>query len=177
VGWSFGGQVAFKVAADAPERLRQLVLVGSNGVRASRSEAFPFGAPAEATGAALIAAEQSNRVASRRQTLAAAFGSAPDPDILNVLLHRSLNMPSWAAVACYRTMLNADLVDRIDDVRLPVLQVIGADDPVHSARGARWLSERLHDAKLVELPDCGHYPMFEAQEAFDAALLEFVSTP
>ena len=45
VGHSFGGQVAFRAAATAPELVTALVLVGSNGVRASRSESFPFGGP------------------------------------------------------------------------------------------------------------------------------------
>jgi pimeloyl-ACP methyl ester carboxylesterase len=56
-----------------------------------------------------------------------------------------------------------------------VLQIIGALDPVHSAKGARWLQQQLPDATLMEIPDCGHYPMLEAPDAFESALLKFVS--
>ena len=56
---------------------------------------------------------------------------------------------------------------------MPVLQVIGEEDPVHSARGARWLTERLADARLVAIPGCGHYPMFETPERFEALLADF----
>ena len=56
VGWSFGGQVAFRLAARSPERLRQLVLIASNGVRASRSEDFPFGPDADSLETALVRA-------------------------------------------------------------------------------------------------------------------------
>lgn len=175
-GWSFGGQIAFQLAATDPERLAQLVLVGSNGVRASRSESFPFGQPPGEVRSALIAAEQANRVLARRQTIASGFHAEPDPWALGWLVSRSLQgMPSWAAIACYETMLTADLVDAIPRVTLPVLQVIGTADPVHSARGARWLAAQLPDARLVELAGCGHYPMLEAQAAFHAALLDFVS--
>lgn len=174
-GWSFGGQVAFALAAAAPERLAQLVLIGSNGVRASRSEAFPFGAPAEAMEPALVEAETTARIAARRQTILSGFYGEPDPDDLAWLMSRSLQMPSWAAVACFHTMLNADLVDEIPNVTLPVLQLIGDKDPVHSAKGARWLNGQLADAFLVELPDCGHYPMIESPAAFDEALLLFVT--
>ena len=45
VGHSFGGQVAFRASAIAPQFVSKLVLVGSNAVRASRSDGFPFGAP------------------------------------------------------------------------------------------------------------------------------------
>lgn len=174
VGWSFGGQVAFRVAASASGRLAQLVLVASNAVRASRSEAFPFGQPPEELEPGLIRAEENGRIAARRQTIAAGFHGEPDEQTLAWLTGCSLRMPSWAAVACYRSMLRTDLTDDVPRVSVPVLQVFGANDPVHSRGGARWLSERLADGTIAELEDCGHFPMFEAREEFDAALLGFI---
>jgi pimeloyl-ACP methyl ester carboxylesterase len=175
VGWSFGGQVAFRVAADAPRLVRALVLVGSNGVRASRSPGFPFGAEPEKLEAALVTAEQDNRLRARRAALASGFASTPDDDTLRWLLGCSLRMPSWAAMACYRSMLHADLTPDLPRITMPVLQVVGAADPVHSARGARWLTQRLADARLAEIDGCGHYPMLEAPGEFDAALLGFLA--
>jgi non-heme chloroperoxidase len=55
-----------------------------------------------------------------------------------------------------------------------VLQIIGSIDPVHSAKGARWLQQQLPNSTLLEIPDCGHYPMLEAADAFDAALVKFL---
>jgi non-heme chloroperoxidase len=173
VGWSFGGQVAFRVAASADKGVARLALVGSNGVRASRSADFPFGMPPEPLVESLTGGERADRIASRRRTIRSGFGAEPAPDVLDWLLRCSLEMPSWAAVACYHSMLETDLVADIPKVRVPVLQLIGADDPVHSAKGARWLNERLADAELVELPGCGHYPMIEAPEHFDRALAAF----
>jgi len=175
VGWSFGGQVLFRLAAKHPERIAQLVLVGSNGVRASRSDAFPFGAPAEALEAQLVPGERADRLAARRETMLSGFCEPPRPDILEFLVARSLQMPSWAAVASYATYLHADSVDLVERIAVPVLQLRGAADPVHSAKGARWLRERLADARLVELADCGHYPMFEAPGPFSEALAGFVA--
>lgn len=175
VGHSFGGQVAFALAATEPAVVHRLVLVGSNAVRASRSDAFPFGHLPEPTIAALTQAEIEDRIGSRVTTIGSAFGSEPDLRTLDWLVRISLQMPSWAAVACYRSMLETDQVEAIGQVVQPVLQVIGATDPVHSAKGARWLSEQLADATLVELADCGHYPMLEAPAAFEEALLAFVA--
>jgi pimeloyl-ACP methyl ester carboxylesterase len=172
VGWSFGGQVAFKLTADRPELVGRLVLVGSNAVRASRSPAFPFGLEPEKLAPALVAAEERDRLAARRETIARGFANPPAEDALRWLLDCSLQMPSWAAVACYRSMLHTDLLDCMPRVTVPVRQIVGAADPVHSARGARWLAERLADADVVEIADCGHYPMLEAPDAFDAALLD-----
>jgi pimeloyl-ACP methyl ester carboxylesterase len=175
VGWSFGGQISFRLTALHPERVAQLVLVGSNGVRASRSEAFPFGGPADVLEQQLVGAERADRLKARRETMISGFGAPPRPDVLDFLVSRSLQMPSWAAVACFATYLHTDSVELVDRIRVPVLQVRGGADPVHSPRGAAWLQEQLPGGRLVELADCGHYPMFEAAGAFTDALRSFVA--
>ena len=175
VGHSFGGQVAFRAAATAPELVTGLVLVGSNGVRASRSESFPFGEPPGPLLQSLLADEHINRVGARYRTIESAFAHEPDPRTVDWLVRCSLRMPSWAAVACYRSLLTTDLLSDIERVVQPVLQIIGAADPVHSAKGARWLRRHLRAATLVEIPDCGHYPMLEAPDAFESALLKFIT--
>lgn len=174
-GHSFGGQVAFRAAAAAPELVTKLVLVGSNGVRASRSESFPFGGPPGPLLEGLLAAEHANRLKARYRTIGSAFAHEPDPRTVDWLVRCSLRMPSWAASACYRSLLMTDLLADIPRVTQPVLQVIGTNDPVHSAKGACWLQRQLTAATLVELPDCGHYPMLEAPDAFESAFLEFVT--
>lgn len=175
VGHSFGGQVAFRAAAAAPELITGLVLVGSNGVRASRSEDFPFGGPPGPLLEGLLAEEHTNRVSARYRTIGSAFAHEPDPRLVDWLVRCSLRMPSWAATACYRSLLTTDLLADIPRVTRPVLQIIGTNDPVHSARGARWLQQQLSDATLVEVPDCGHYPMLEAPDVFETELLKFVT--
>jgi non-heme chloroperoxidase len=176
VGHSFGGQVAFRAAATSPELVTGLVLVGSNGVRASRSESFPFGGPPGPLLQGMVADEHVNRVGARYRTITSAFAHEPDPRTADWLVRCSLRMPSWAATACYRSLLTTDLLDDIPRVVQPVLQIIGVKDPVHSAKGARWLQQQLHDATLVEVPDCGHYAMLEAPDAFESALLKFVTS-
>jgi non-heme chloroperoxidase len=175
VGHSFGGQVAFHASAIAPQSISRLVLVGSNAVRASRSDEFPFGAPPEPILDALAADERDDRIAARYKTIASGFGRVPDGRVVEWLVRCSLRMPSWAAVACYQSLLLTDLIAEIPRVTQPVLQIIGSADPVHSAKGARWLQQQLSDATLVEIPDCGHYPMLEAADAFDGALVKFLA--
>ena len=175
VGWSFGGQVAFRVAADS-DRVSRLVLVASGGVRATRSQDFPFGAPAEQLEPTLIGAETSNRLTARATIIRRGFHEPPPQPVLDFLVGRFLQMPSWAAVACYRTYLHADLTNRIDDVTVPVLHIVGDQDRAHGPDGVRWLSERLTDSRVQLLPDCGHYPMFEAPEAFHEALQGFLDS-
>ncbi|WP_328602343.1 alpha/beta fold hydrolase [Nocardia terrae] len=177
VGWSFGGQVAFRAAARDSRRIARLALVGSNGVRASRSAEFPFGRLPDQLEQPAVAAECEDRITSRRGAILAGFPQAPSDRVVDWLVQIFLSMPSWAAVECYRTMFRTDLVGDIPRVTLPVLQIIGAADPVHSSKGARWLAERLADAELIEIDRCGHYPMIECPDEFDAALVRFAAQP
>jgi non-heme chloroperoxidase len=176
VGYSFGGQIGLRVASSgvAADRLAQLVLVCSNGVRASRSDAFPYGPPPDALEVALVRSERTRRPAARRRAVASGFFAEPDADLLDWLARLQLQMPSWAAVPCYRTYLHTDLCSALADVRVPVLQVLGVEDPVTAVAGAPWVQSQLADARLVAIEECGHYPMFEAQEQFDAALAGFL---
>jgi len=180
VGWSFGAQVSLRLAAASPERLGRLVLVGSNGVRASRSAEFPFGPPADKLLPALVRGELEDRIGSRYRNFISGFANQPDPNVVEFMLGVQLQMPSWAAVACYESYLTTDLVALLPQIQLPVLQVVGDSDPVTPLSGAEWLQQRLTDGRLVTLPSCGHYPMFEAPGPLQAALVSFAnkrSTP
>lgn len=175
-GWSFGGQVAFHLAAQAASRVAQLVLVCSNGVRGpTRSDAFPFGAPGDSLYEALVRGERENRIAARYRTIGSGFCHEPAPGVLDFLVRVQLQMPSWAAIACYESYLRTDLVSAIQAVKVPVLQILGAEDVVASQDGARWLQTQLADGRLLTLEGCGHYPMFEAGAAFDTALVRFAA--
>jgi non-heme chloroperoxidase len=173
VGWSFGAQIALGLAAAVPERVAQLVWVGSNAVRASRSADFPFGPEPDALEARLVQLERTKRIETRRRTIASAFHVAPDPDVLAWLLRMQLEMPSWAAIPCYRTYLHTDQTAALAAIDVPVLQVMGTHDPVSPIAGTPWVQERLGDGRVVEL-DCGHYPMLEVPTEFDDALLTFL---
>jgi pimeloyl-ACP methyl ester carboxylesterase len=174
VGWSFGGQICLRLAVREPARVSALILVGSNGVRASRSEEYPFGPDAADLEKRLVHLEQTKRIATRRRTISSAFAAEPDPDELAWLLRMQLQMPSWAAIASYPTYLHTDQIRDLPALKLPVRQIMGVADPVSPIEGAAWLQERLADGRLVTL-DCGHYPMLEVPAAFNEALLELLA--
>lgn len=174
VGWSFGGQIALRVAASGRARLAQLVLVTSNGVRSTWSDGYPFGPDAQSLERALVAGEEQDRIGFRRRTITHGFAQEPPVDLVDWLVALQLRMPSWAAIACFRSMLHTDLTADLARLGLPVLQLAGNADPVTPVEGARWLHDRLPESRLVELPACGHYPMFEAPDEFNATLIDFV---
>jgi pimeloyl-ACP methyl ester carboxylesterase len=175
VGHSFGAQIALLVAATVPGRLSRLALVCSNGVRASRSDAFPFGPLPERVERALVEAEEKDRAAARRQNVRAGFPATADPDpaLVERLVEWQLRMSPEAMIASLRTYLHADLTAELAAVKVPVLQILGAEDPVTSVEAGPWVQARLADGRLVVLDGCGHYPMFEAPGRFEALLADF----
>lgn len=176
VGHSFGGMVAFAAATRWPDVVERLILVGSNGVRAGRSDQFPFGARGEKMLDSLVAAERADRPAGRRRTLAAGFAATPDPATLDFLTRIFLDMPSWSAIASLQEMYSTDQIGSIHHVTMPVMQVVGELDRVHPVAGARWLQARLKSAVLEVLPSVGHYPMFESPEALNSFLVDSLTT-
>lgn len=144
-------------------------MVASNGVAASRTDAFPFGVPADGPLATILAAEHADRVALRRRAVGDPFREPPAGRTLDWLHRISLQTPSWAGRAAMRTLMCTDQTGLLPGIAVPVTQIIGIADPALSLRGARWVHEQLGSV-LVEI-ECGHYPMLEAPDRFDEALL------
>jgi len=66
-------------------------------------------------------------------------------------------------------------LDRVAEIRMPVLLVHGEKDalvPVACAREAKRLNSNL---QLEVLPDCGHWPQRDWPERFNAAVMEFLA--
>ncbi len=177
VGWSFGGQLSFRLAGTTPERIRRLVLLGSNAVRASRSELFPFGPASEKLLAMLQSGERDDRLRARCEVLRSGFAREPTDVEIDFLARIWLQMPTWAAIRCYETYVTTDLCGLVDNVTLPVLQLVGDSDPITPLGGQAWLQERLSDSRIQTLSSCGHYPMLEAPRELRDALVSFVAQP
>jgi non-heme chloroperoxidase len=172
IGWSLGGVTALRVALDAPDRLTKLILVGSNGVATSRQQNYPFGVPASTHLPQLLDAELADRLGARRRLLRNAFAHPPEESVITHLLQQTLDTPSWAGAATLTTLLEANQVSDLHRLTVPTAQIIGDKDPVFSRRGAAWLTRQVNDLVQIVIPDCGHYPMIEAPDAFDEALLQ-----
>lgn len=77
-------------------------------------------------------------------------------------------------------ILTLDLAPLAGDVRAPLL-LIGGDednmtpvDPAGDGFGLRQLAARVPGARLVVIPQCGHYMVIEQPEATAEAIVEFV---
>ena len=65
-------------------------------------------------------------------------------------------------------------LESIGKLDLPALFIVGSNDPYFSPVAIGEAAAQLRDAHVVEIPDTGHSPYFEAPLLWNAAVLEFL---
>ncbi len=169
VGVSLGGLVALRLAAEAPELVRRLVVVDAVpvypepmrdmwGDRAARAPIEGVEAFLEPTLALWFTAgrlaEGGPVVESTRRAFLAEDGRG-------------------YALAC-RALERADVTGVLDRITAPTLVVCGEDDAPPFVAAAQDLGERLPDARVVWLSPARHAGVLEQPEQFREALVGFL---
>ncbi len=172
VGNSMGAGAAVIAAAERPEAVLGLVLVGP----------FVRNPPGGALAAAMF------RLALLRPWGRRAFlsfaprwtpGDRPEGyDEHAAAVADNLRRPGhWKAFVATTRTTHAPAEARLADVRAPSVVVMGADDIdwKDPAAEARWVGERL-GAEVVMAPGVGHYPQAQAPALVAEALLTLTGT-
>ncbi|MFV0279706.1 MAG: 3-oxoadipate enol-lactonase [Rhodoblastus sp.] len=84
--------------------------------------------------------------------------------------------PAQGYAACMIALRDVDLREAIRDIRAPVLVIVGAHDPATPPALGRAIAEAIPGAQLVEL-NSAHLSNIEAAEAFNAAVIGFLTAP
>jgi len=171
VGNSFGGDVALRVAAVAPERLLGLVLVSTAPV--------PLNPSPE-----LQQAWNEETAALERRDIDAAVTAVLDtwtlPDAPEELRQRVARMQRRAfelqlgvEVADAPDPLDAD-PDALKRLSSPVLIAAGEFDMPDFRNGVQQLAELFERTEVATIPNAGHLAPLEQPEAFRHLLLEYL---
>ena len=150
IGHSMGGFIAADLAADFPERVDRLVLVDA--------AALPFG----------------------RGHLHHAVGLAHGLRRLPVRFLPVLITDAWRAgpmtiLHAARELVTTDISPKLAQIRAPTLVVWGEHDSVIPLELGRQLGERLPGARFTVIPRAGHNPMWDAPEAFNRVVVDFLA--
>lgn len=178
-GWSFGGQVAMRLALDFPEKVARLVLVGStprfvNG--ADWQHGIDGGVFCEF--AAQVA--QDYHATMERFLGLQAFGGESARGLLRELRQRFAARPVPAPQVLQQALavlLETDLRRQFPSLTLPMQLIHGERDTLAPSAAARWMAEAAPQASLNLIPRASHAPFISHPAAFAEALLEFLGQP
>lgn len=172
VGNSLGGRLALELALARPELVRALVLVGAllpGGERSAALQAFNR-AEEEA-----LAANDVDRAVELNVEMWLGE-SAPDTvrDELRRMTRRAFDLQLPWGDDWREDRLAADVAERLAEIAVPVLVVVGDEDVEDVQRFARHLAATLPQAETAVIAGAGHVPSLERPQAFDAAVLPFL---
>jgi len=168
-GFSLGGLIAQQLAITQPQRLQRLALLATV---AGRTEA-----ERERVQGRLAAMRNSQNStqhfdASLSRWFTPAFQARHGELIASLRQRNAGNDPDCYA-ASYRVLAQTDLGQLIDQITVPTLVMTGEEDQGSNPRMARFMSERIADARLEILPGLRHSLLIEAPERVAQSLRAF----
>jgi pimeloyl-ACP methyl ester carboxylesterase len=149
VGHSMGATVALRLAVDAPELVSGLILIAP--VPAG-------GAGFSSKGADYLRATAGDPAAARKW-LSAMFAGETDVALLQRLCDAAGKTPRDAALESFESWANADFAEATRTISAPAIVVAPERDNPETYQ--RKVAALLHNARFVDLPDCGHYAIVE----------------
>lgn len=168
IGYSFGARVALRLAVDAPERLRRLVLESpAAGIRDAEARAARVTADERWAGLLEAGDMAAFDDAWEAQPLFASRASSPEM-VRSTIRDEHLAGNGRALAASLRGAgqgVMEPLHGRLPDIAAPTLVLAGALDPVGRGR-AEEVAGLIPDARLAVIADVGHAPHIEQPPLF-----------
>ena len=160
-GQSMGGWTTVRFALDHPDRVRSVILADTTGgivtdeVRADYQRLT--------TGEARTEAER-----------ARAEGRL-DEDPMRAFLYGQISSLNGERPTDIGAMLfGVDYAPRAAELTMPVLMIVGSEDPLFRPRSIRTIANLLPDVRVVEIPGAGHSPYFYQPEQWNRVVMEFL---
>lgn len=184
LGTSYGGFVSLEYALAHGDRLTHLILQDTapshHNETAARENALNSGLPG-------ISPEQldrlfGGRVANNeefRESFAAIqplYRTTSDPDRDEERLNAIVFRYETHNFAFSRNIPTYDLRDRLGEITVPTLVMVGRHDWITPVDQSEYMAGRIPNSTLVIFEHSGHGPMIEENDAFTSTIRDFVTT-
>ena len=178
-GWSLGGLLAMQTAALAPQRLRQLILVGSTP-RFTQHRDWPHAQAAALLGMFSLAVARDSTDVLQRFVALLNQGDVQAKAISRTMTQQLLADP----LPDTATLLNGldwlrdvDLRLELAHISTPTLLIHGASDPLMPLPAAQWLTQNLPSAQLEIVAGAAHAPFLNDPEGFARRIGDYCDAP
>jgi len=161
VGHSLGGGIALLYALENPGDLEGIVLVGS-GARLRVHPMFLEG---------LEKAIEKPEVFLEFQKTG---HERVEPELAEVLLRRATENGPAVTLNDLRACDAFDVMDRLSEIRLPLLALCGDEDTMTPPKYSQYLVEKIPGARVVIVPGGTHMVFAEKPEEVNRAIDEFL---
>jgi 3-oxoadipate enol-lactonase len=166
VGLSMGGMIGQMLGAKYPERLLSLVICDSSSNMNAKEIWDGRIAMAEKDGLEQMV----EPTVERWFTPAFVAGGSKDLDAIRDMI-RTTGLEGYLANA--RALRDMNLTGLLAEITVPVLIIVGEDDPATPPEQSRVIHQNIPDSILVILKDAAHLSNLEQPEKFNSALLRF----
>jgi 3-oxoadipate enol-lactonase len=171
VGISMGGMIGQRLALDHPQRLSSLVLCDTAAT--IPDEAQPIWQQRIDT------ARRLGMKALARETLQRWFTPGfleKNPPQVQRIHELILSTPVAGFVGCSEAIRRLNLLDRLAQIELPTLIVVGEDDPGTPPSNSEAIHARISGSVLEIIPAAAHLCNIEQAERFNAILRDFLAS-
>jgi proline iminopeptidase len=180
LGHSLGGFPAIEYALRYPHQVSRLILISTSPafdypdelvVQAKRNGATPEQLAILAEAADLASDE---RMREAFQTVAPLYFHRVDPSLVHQLFAPIL-MSAAACARGFQLLHTFSRVERLRDIRIPTLIIVGQDDFICPVSQSERLHKGLCDNELVIFKRSGHFPYIEEPELFFSVVRKWLA--
>lgn len=183
-GHSMGGQISMTAALLYPEMVKSLVLVDPAGF-----ERFHEGQKQWFRDVMILDGVKKTPVDGIQNNLASNFYKVPaDAEFMindRISMRTAVDFEAYcyAVVQSVTGMVDEPVIDRLDQITQPTLIFFGENDnlipnrylnPGRTVDIAKFGNEKIKGSKLIMVPKCGHFMMFEKSEVFNKEVINFL---
>lgn len=169
VGLSIGGMIGQCLGLNHAHRLDRLVLCDTTAV--IPTEARQLFVEREQ------AAREKGMAALVQGTLERWFTPGylqENPPVVDRIRNQVLATPVAGYVGCSQAIMGLNYLDRLSEIHLPTLIMVGEDDPGTPVSASEAIHDRIPGSRLEVLPHAAHLSNIEQAQAFNAHLMGFL---
>lgn len=181
IGWSMGAMVAFDYIAQFGSANLAGLVIEDMTVKIINEPDWRFGIRNgfdAAQSAAAVAAMREDWAGYSQNAMPRLFARSysPDAELADWISSEIARNDGAAMAALWQSMAEQDYRALLPTLSLPVLILHGGESQLYEPAVSQWMAANIPGARRVCFDNAGHSPHLEVTEAYNRALIDFVTS-